>query len=65
MLQASLFDLVLNIAFARVLCSLHVLFTTFTSLLLSSPQQQQVSHACACDGACLKAAEPVLSASWL
>ena len=46
---------------ARV--SLHVLFKATNGLILLSVQQkQQVSHACACDGACGKAAKPALLA---
>ena len=42
--------------------SLHVLFTA-PHLASLVPKQQQVSHACACDGACGKAAVPALPAA--
>jgi hypothetical protein len=45
MLQASFFDPLLNSTLP--VCPLHVLFTAATRFLLSSQQQQQVSHACA------------------
>jgi hypothetical protein len=56
MLQASLFELLLNIALPVCPCMYSSRHPTW--LLLSSPQQQyQVSHACACDGACGKPAK--------
>jgi hypothetical protein len=59
MLQASLFDPLLKQRPARV--SLHFLFTA-RHLASFFPQQQQVSHACACNGACGKPAKPALLA---
>jgi hypothetical protein len=53
-------NILLNITLP--VCPLHVLFTAPHLASVSSPQQQQVSHACACDGACGKYAEPALLA---